>query len=475
MSPSLGLQQSLKQQLTLSPQLIQTFEILAMSSLELQQRIKTEIEQNPALEIPSERTVSIERISEQESKGRPEDDYSDSAAYDPNKYRSSIRISSSYDQDAADRNQQFLEGVLSTSETLQEYLLRQLGCLHLSEDEFELGKIIISNLDQNGFHQNSPEALVKADKRGKLFEMLPVIQSLDPPGIAAADFRESLVLQAKADNLSSQELELFTRIVYDHLNQLRLHKIKDVSKSLSIEEKEVETLYWYLKTLNPYPGLQYNTEETQYIIPDLIVRKVDGKLQLRLNTEHIPTLTIDPEFSSLETDPRDSHHKEVANYINNAIKSATQLISQIHMRSETMKKIGMELLRFQYEFFLYGHRHLKPLTYRDIAEDLSLHETTISRAVQGKYIDTDWGILPIKELFSSALQTTQPGSDGEVSKRAVMDMVKELVEHHDGAKPLSDQKIANILSERGIKIARRTISKYRKELHLDSSYERPMN
>jgi RNA polymerase sigma-54 factor len=144
------------------------------------------------------------------------------------------------------------------------------------------------------------------------------------------------------------------------------------------------------------------------------------------------------------------------------------------MRSDTMKKIGIELLRFQFEFFLNGPQYLKPLTYRHIAEKLSLHETTISRAVQGKYIDTDWGILPIKELFSSALSTTDSTEDGtkEVSKRAVMDMVREIVGQHTGPKPLSDQKIANILAQRGIKIARRTVSKYRKELHIDSSYER---
>lgn len=473
MSPSLGLQQALKQQLTLSPQLIQTFEILAMSSLELQQRIKTEIEQNPALEIPSERSVSIERITEQEQRNRPDDDFGDSAAYDPYKYRSTVRLSSSYDQEASDKNQQFLEGTLTTSETLQDYLLRQLGCLRISEIEYELGRIIISNLDHNGFHRNPPETLAKGEKRKILLATLSIVQSLDPPGIAATDFRESLVLQAKADNLSPRELAMFTRIVYEYLEQLRLNKVKEVAKDLQTSEEEVRTIYNYLKTLNPFPGLQYDTMETQYVIPDLFVKRVEGHLQLRLNTEILPTLSIDPGFTSLSTDPRDSAHEETTAYINNAVKSANQLISQIHMRSETMKKIGLELLKFQHEFFLQGPRYLKPLTYRQIAEDLSLHETTISRAVQGKYIDTDWGILPIKELFSSALQTTIPGKE-DVSKRAVMDMVKEMIEQHDGEKPLSDQKIADRLAEKGIKIARRTVSKYRKNLRIDSSYERPI-
>mgnify|MGYP001149756447 CR=1 FL=1 len=472
MSPSLGLQQTLKQQLTLSPQLIQTFEILAMSSLELQQKIKAEIEQNPALEIPNERSISLERISDQEGKGRIEDDFSDSAAYDPTRYRSGLRLSSRYDQEAADHNQQFLEGTLTRSESLQEYLLRQLGCLRLSKEQYELGQLIISNLDHNGFHRNPPESLVKDVLRRHLLKALEIIQKLDPPGIGATDFRESLVLQAQADNLDEKDLYLFTRIVSDHLEQLRLGKTKDVAKTLGISEQKVQVLYGYLKTLNPFPGLQYSNQETHYIIPDLVVRRIDDKLQLRLQTEHIPTLTIDAEFSELVTESRELPDKEATAYSNNAIKSASQLISQVQMRSETMKKIGLELLKFQYAFFLKGPRHLKPLTYRQIAEQLSLHETTISRAVQGKYIDTDWGIIPIKKLFSSALQATTDEGEQEVSKRAVMDMVKEIVETHTGPKALSDQKIADILGQKGIRIARRTVSKYRKELKIDSSYER---
>jgi len=470
MNPTLGLQQTLKQQLTLSPQLIQTFEILAMSTLELQQKVKAEIEQNPALEIPTDRNLSIERISAVENRARPEDDYSDTSVYEPS-YRSNVRLSSYYDQDSADRNQQFLEGALTRSESLQEYLLRQLGCLHISDEEQQLGTLIISNLDHYGFHKNPPEKLVKSNLRNALLRVLPIIQSLDPPGIGATDFRESLVLQAKADNLADKDLEIFTSIVYNHLEQLRLNKVREVAKELEISEETVHMLYQYLKTLNPYPGLQHSNAETQYVIPDLVARKIEGRLQLRLNSENIPTLTIDPNFSSLATDPRDKDYKETSAYINQAIKSASLLISQIQMRSNTIKKIGLELFKVQHEFFLKGPRYLKPLTYRQIAEELSLHETTISRAVQGKYIDTDWGIIPIKELFSSALQMTSPG-EKEISKRAVMELVQEIIETHTGEKPLSDQKIANMLGEQGIKIARRTVSKYRNALNIDSSYER---
>ena len=471
MNTSVGLSQSLKQQLTLSPQLIQTFEILAMSTLELQQKIRTEIEINPALEIPAESGISLERLSEQDN-STPEDDYGDSSMYDPDRYRphSDLRESSNYDQDAADRNHQFLEGALSRSETLQEHLVKQLGCLRLTDEQMELGILLISNLDQNGFHQQPPESLVKANRKEALLAMISIVQSLDPPGIAATDFRESLLLQAKSDNLGGSDFKLFSLLVNNHLEQMRQNKTKEVAKELGISQEDLETLYQYLKTLNPYPGLQYSAIETQYAIPDLIVRKIDGRLQLRISNENIPVLSIDPEFSKLSTDPRDESYRETTAYINNAVKSANLLISQIQMRSDTMKKLGLELLKFQKEFFLNGPRYLKPLTYRMIAENLSMHETTISRAVQGKYIDTDWGIMPIKKLFSSAVQTLSGGED--LSKRAVMDIMQEIIEQHTGDRPLSDQKIADILGQRGIKIARRTVSKYRQSLNIDSSYLR---
>ncbi|MFA5467745.1 MAG: RNA polymerase factor sigma-54, partial [Sphaerochaetaceae bacterium] len=466
-NPTLGLQQALKQQLTLSPQLIQTFEILAMNNIELQQKIKAEVEQNPALEIPSERTFSIERLSDREGRKTVEDDYSDSTPYVPS-YRATIRESTYFDQEAADRNQQFLEGVLTKGETLQEHLMRQLGWLRLSAKEREVGTLLISNLDKHGFHRNPPTEIIKEGEEELLERVLPLIQNMDPTGVATEDYRESLVVQAKADQLGQEDLDLFIRMVYDYLEQLRLKKIGEVAKELCVKEEQVELLYSYLKTLNPYPGLLYSDRETQYVIPDLFIRRIGGELQLRLNRENIPTLSIDSHFSTLEGDPRDKEYKKTSSYINRQIREAKQLITQIELRFSTIEKLGLELFAAQSEFFLKGPRYLKPLTYRDIAEKLSLHETTISRAVQGKYVDTDWGIIPLKELFSSAL----PKDKGEISKRAVMEIVQEIIESHTGDKPLSDQKITNILNERGIKIARRTVAKYRNELNIDPSFIR---
>ncbi len=470
MNNSLSLQQSLKQQLTLSPQLIQTFEVLAMSTVELQEKIRTEIEQNPALEIPSERNISIEQLSQRSNSGSIIDDYSDKSSYGSDRY-SNIRQSTYFDQEKSDNNQMFIESALAKGESLQDHLLTQLGCMILSEEEQQLGTLIISNLDHNGFHKNEVTSLVSPDKKEKLLKVLSIIQTLDPVGIGAADIKESLVIQAKNEGLEKEELHILSQMIYNHLELLKGHKFKEVAKKLETSERKIEMLYQYLKTLNPYPASDFDDRETQYIIPDLTVKNKDGQLTLLLNTGTIPELIIDEQFSQLGKTDHSPESKEASNYIKEAIKSASLLISSVKMRNETVKKIGLILLEEQYDFFLYGPKALKPLTYRNISTRLNLHETTISRAVMGKYIDTDWGIIPIKELFSSAL-SSKNSETGEVSKRAVKEMVGNLIKNHQGKKPLSDQKISDILQEQGIKIARRTVSKYRKELHIESSYER---
>jgi RNA polymerase sigma-54 factor len=441
-----------------------------MSTVELQEKIRTEIEQNPALEIPSEKNISIEQLSQRTNQGSIVDDYSDKSSYGSDKY-SNIRQSTYYDQEKSDNNQLFIESALARGESLQEYLLRQLGCMVLSEEERELGTLIISNLDHNGFHRNEVTSLVPPQKRHKLLHVLSIVQSLDPIGIAAADIKESLVLQAKSEGLDKEELDILTKMIYENLELLKGHKFKEVAKKIGTGEKDIELLYQYLKSLNPYPASDFDDRETQYIIPDLTVKNKEGRLTLQLNTGTIPELIIDEQFSHLGEHAPSEESKEANHYIKEAIKSATLLISSVKMRNETVQKIGLILLEEQYEFFLHGPKALKPLTYRNISTRLNLHETTISRAVMGKYIDTDWGIIPIKELFSSAL-SSKASETGEVSKRAVKEMVGNLIKNHEGKKPLSDQKISDILQEQGITIARRTVSKYRKELHIESSYER---
>ncbi len=470
MNNSLSLNQSLKQQLVLSPQLIQTLEVLAMNNIELHERIKGEIEQNPALVIPPERNLSIERLSSISSKGSVAEDLSDKSSYGSDKSMG-IRTSGTFDQAASDNNKMFLEGALTSPESLQDHLLEQLGCLSIDEEKCELAKLIISNLDHNGFHRNQVDELVPSARRKKLHEALEVVQALDPSGIAVSDVRESLVLQAKHDGLKGEDLSIFTEMVLHHLENLKSGKFRQIAKTLHSDEEQIQMLYDYLRTLTPYPASAFDSGEIQYIVPELSVKRIDNTLKLHMNTGTLPELIIDEEFTALAEEVGPDQKKETGTYIKEALRKAAQLQSSVQMRYDTIRKIGIILLEKQHSFFLEGPAKLKPLTYRDIAGEVGVHETTISRAVNGKYIDTDFGIFPMKELFSSSLQSSA-SSSGEVSKRAVKEMIDVIIRENTSGKALSDQKIANILQDRGISIARRTVNKYRKELQIDSSYER---
>lgn len=496
MDLSTGLSLAQKQQLKLSPQLIQSFELMTLPLQELQAKIQTEIESNPALEIPEGRELSFDAYANAQLKSENsnrEDDYSDSSSYGSDEFReaptpesygsasgsdyganSDYGTGGGYDDEASDRQHQFIEGALSHDETLQEHLLGQLGCTPLSPEEQRIGELIISNLDDNGFHRKNPSSLIKQSQSTMLKKMLALIQTFDPPGVCATDFRESLIIQARNDGLVGKDLAQFSSLVNDHLEQMRAGKTKEVAKALDINEEELDTLYSYLKTLTPYPGQLYSSGPDEFVIPDISVRQVDGELLFKLNDESLPALRINPEFSELgsELQGRKSEEaKEATAFIQQSIKDATNLIGQVQLRNQTLRKVGLALVKYQRDFFLYGPRFLKPLTLKVIADEVSLHETTISRISQAKWIDTDWGILPIKSLFSNAVSTTSGNTD-DLSKNAVKEIVREIIEAHEGPKALSDQKISDMLKERGISVARRTVAKYRGELNIDSSFIR---
>lgn len=488
---STGLSLAQKQQLKLSPQLIQSFELMALPLQELQAKIQTEIESNPALEIPESHELSFDVYANAQLKSENsnrEDDYSDSSSYGSDEFReerpttesysgpssSDYGMGGGYDDEASDRQHQFIEGALSHDETLQEHLLGQLGCTPLSPEEQRVGELIISNLDDNGFHRRDPSTLIKQNQSAILKKMLTLIQTFDPPGVCAADFRESLIIQARNDGLVGEDLAEFSALVNNHLEQMRAGKTKEVAKALDISEEELDTLYSYLKTLTPYPGQLYSSGPDEFVIPDISVHQVDGMLQFKLNDDTLPALRINPEFSELGAElqgKKTEEAKEATAFIQQSIKDATSLIGQVQLRNQTLQKVGLALLKFQKDFFLYGPRYLKPLTLKVIADEVSLHETTISRISQAKWIDTDWGILPIKNLFSNAVVTTTGNTD-DLSKNAVKEIIREIIEAHEGPKALSDQKLSDMLKERGISVARRTVAKYRGELNIDSSFIR---
>ncbi len=464
-SPQLSLSQ--KQQLKLSPQLLQSFELMALPLTELQQRIKTEIESNPALELPSSWEMSYENYasqSETRDDRRTDDSYSDSASYGSDR--------PGYDFEASDRRQKFMENALSGEETLQEHLMSQLGCEPLDDESYLVGEMIITNLDANGFFIEDPTVLIPEELKQHLPNILKVIHTFDPAGIATTDWRSSLLLQAQAKGMKGEELEQFTALVNDNLELMRANKQTQVAKNIGIPIDQLEMLYDFLKTLTPFPGQSFASGPEKYVIPDLSIKQDQGELVLSMNNASLPDLRINADFESLADEAgTDEQAKAAQQYIQQHIKTANDLIFQIQVRNHTLYRVAQVLLREQREFFLLGPKYIKPLTQKAVAQEIEVHETTVSRISTAKWIDTDWGVIPIKKLFSSAV-----GDEGaERSKQAVKEIIRQILEEHTGEKALSDQKISDILKEKGISVARRTVAKYRNELNIDPSFIRGTN
>lgn len=465
-SPHLSLSQ--KQQLKLSPQLLQSFELMALPLAELQQKIKSEIESNPALELPSSWDFSYERFSQQSQQkesSKVDDTYSDSSSYGSD-------YGGGYDYEASDRQQKFMENALSEEETLQEHLLSQLGCESLSEEEYTVGQILITNIDANGFFLEDPHDILTSQQAAHLQKLLKILHQFEPAGVGVKDWRESLILQATLKGLKDEDLVHFKALVNDNLELMRAGKQSQVAKNLGIDEMELDALYSFLKTLTPFPGQGFASGPQQYVIPDLSIKAEDGELVLSMNNSSLPDLRVSADFEALAQDLGNTDEaKKAQQYIQNQLKSANSLIFQIQVRNQTLYRLAQVLLVHQRDFFLFGPQYIKPLTQKEVAAQIGVHETTVSRISTAKWIDTDWGIISVKKLFSNAV-----GDEGaELSKQAAKETIRQILEEHQGQKALSDQKISDILKERGISVARRTVAKYRNELNIDPSFIRGTN
>lgn len=464
--PHLSLSQ--KQQLKLSPQLLQSFELMALPLAELQQKIKSEIESNPALELPSSWDFSYERFSQQSQQkesSKVDDTYSDSSSYGSD-------YGGGYDYEASDRQQKFMENALSEEETLQEHLLSQLGCESLSEEEYTVGQILITNIDANGFFLEDPHDILTSQQAAHLQKLLKILHQFEPAGVGVKDWRESLILQATLKGLKDEDLVHFKALVNDNLELMRAGKQSQVAKNLGIDEMELDALYSFLKTLTPFPGQGFASGPQQYVIPDLSIKAEDGELVLSMNNSSLPDLRVSADFEALAQDLGNTDEaKKAQQYIQNQLKSANSLIFQIQVRNQTLYRLAQVLLVQQRDFFLFGPQYIKPLTQKEVAAQIGVHETTVSRISTAKWIDTDWGIISVKKLFSNAV-----GDEGaELSKQAAKETIRQILEEHQGQKALSDQKISDILKERGISVARRTVAKYRNELNIDPSFIRGTN
>jgi len=465
--------QSLALQQVLSPQLQQSLLILQTPLLELRNLVQQEMETNPVLEELPEEARNGER---DEAEGSADDNFDNEfqklASLDE-EWRDYMAQSASYSSDGsrssreAQDKRQFLFDSIPVQDTLQQNLIGQLNQSVLSGSDRKAAELVIGNIDDNGFLQSTPDemALNSGIPREDFEKMLALIQGFYPPGVGARDLRECLLIQLQRQEKGNT---LEHKIVSEHMEDLGRRRFPEIARRMGVSVEDIQKAAGNIARLNPRPGQVFAAAPQNYVLPDVIVEKVDGEYQITLNNEQIPHLRISNLYKDIIASGN-TQSSEVKDYIRDKIRSGKFLIRSIHQRQQTIFNIAEQIVSRQRDFLEHGPSHLKPMIMREVADAVGVHETTVSRAVSGKYMATPQGVFDMKYFFTSGYQTATGESLSNVSvKEAILDLVK----HENGSAPLSDHEMVEILGERGIPIARRTVAKYRDELNILPSHMR---
>ena len=419
---NLAMGQNQNMSLKLAPQMRMMMHLLAMPVLELQEEIKKKLEENPALEEASSSEVLLSHLEDSFPK--------DSTPAD-------------WDEDKADRKQQFLENTLTQKESLQAHLLLQLGVQkNIDKEIIETAEILVQSLNNDGFLNISAKEAVPDAEEETLKKAVSLVQMLDPQGTCVSDYKESLAVQA---SLCDDEPDGTETVIKELLEELEKGQYKEIAAKLNKTEKEVLEIRDFIRTLNPFPGRSFTTQPDQSVIPSLTITAKDGELSVYMNDLAIPMLQVNGSFKELDESP--DADPEAKKFVHDKVQDAESFISILDMRKETLEKAAEAIIQCQRDFFLKGPKYLKPLTQREFAKIIKRNESTVSRIANSKYVQTDWGFYPFSYFFPS---------QGE----SVLEIIKEIMESNKD-KRLSDQQISDILKERGIDMARRTVSKYK--------------
>lgn len=455
------------QKLTITPMLQEAINLLQLSRLELNQLLQKEQVENPLLELEED---GSESPSPQEA-GNSEPVAEETVPEVGEERRDSLDMDwHSYLEDTSDyryfpreeKEQPSWENLATRPGTMREILLFQLKLATDDQEEAELGAYIIGNLDDDGYLRVSLEELAESAQvdLAKLEQALGKVQTLEPPGIAARDLKESLLLQLRARQQLSPLLE---RIIREKLETFREKKLEKLAQELNATPEEVKEAINILSSLDPRPGRALNFEPTQYIIPDLFVVKMENDYMVVDSDEGLPRLRLSPYYKRLLAQRKNSPERA---YIEEKMRSALWLIRSIEQRQRTMHKVAESIIKFQRGFLDHGVSGLRPLTLREVAEDIGMHESTVSRVTTNKYMHTPGGIFELKYFFQSKLSHAQ---SGVVSSLSVKEIIHKMINQENPQKPLSDKTIAENLRRQGIEIARRTVAKYREELNIEPS------
>ncbi|TVR77614.1 MAG: RNA polymerase sigma-54 factor [Chitinophagaceae bacterium] len=471
------LQQKLQQKL--SPQQIQLMKLLQIPTIHLEQRIKEELETNPALdegnEYDDEEDSTFDELSrdkeENNTDEKEEFDFSDYIDDDIPDYKTRDY---NYTNDEEDKTMP-----VTVSQSFHEHLESQVGMLNLNEQEEKIARQLIGSIDDDGYLRREIDAISDdlAFSQNVMVEeneirlVLDKIQQMDPPGVGATNLQECLQIQLEKIDREDSEFEVALRIIEDHFDSFTKKHYEKIQKSMSISESELRNALEIILKLNPKPGSAFNSagKSQQYITPDFIITNQAGELILQLNQRNSPELRINKSYREMLENfsvkkKSNKSEKDTVQFIKQKIDSAKWFIDAINQRKNTLEITMRAIMQFQYEFFISGDEtKLKPMILKNIADITKMDISTVSRVANSKYVQTEFGIFQLKYFFSESLQT----DDGEeVSTREVKKILSDLIEAENKKKPLSDQNLMELLKEKGYNIARRTVAKYREQLHI---------
>ncbi|WPC42172.1 RNA polymerase factor sigma-54 [Clostridium sp. JS66] len=438
-----------EQKLIMTQEMQLSVKLLQMSSFELQEYVEKEVQENPVLD------AKVGTSSNEEHK---EIDYKQLIKYFEFDNYSHHNYEKNDDEEVSPFN------FISEKKSLKEYLQEQIRDLNEKDYVKAVCLYIVENIDARGYLDISDKEIMEELKISKKLTdyCIEAIQSLEPDGIGAKDLKECLKIQINKKGLEDDNIY---KIVDEYLELLAENKYNVIAKHLNIDVKKAQEYGDIIKSLRPRPSSGFYTgEDVKYIVPDAQIRKIDNEYYIIMNEDVTPKLSINAMYKEIIQNEND---KNAVDYVKEKLNSAIFLIKSIQHRKSTIYRVLEKILELQRDYFEYGNKYLKPMTLKEISESLEMHESTVSRAIRDKYIYTNSGTIKIKDLFTTGLSKSSTGED--VSTKIIKDAIKDLIDKENKEKPLSDQAICDILTDKGMNISRRTVAKYREEIGIKSS------
>lgn len=482
---ALEIRQQLKmsQQLVMTPQLQQAIKLLQLSRLELVDMVQQELEENPILEETSDQSEADERLPDVDGGEEGAEAAVATADSIPEVTGASEGLNdidwqtylegyslggTAADNYEEDDDRPSYENLLTRGTSLGEHLLWQLGLSRVAPADCAIAEEIIGNLNEDGYLNASLDEIAAATAVApeEVERVLTLVQEFDPPGVAARNLRECLLIQVRQLDMAGSLAEILLR---DHIDSIESRRYPVIAKALDVPLDDVLATVRFISGLDPYPGRAYGEDDVHYIVPDIFVHRIGDEYVVTLNDEGLPNLRINSFYRNALSGGVVVDEK-AGEYIQEKMRGAVWLIKSIHQRQRTIYKVTKSIVKFQRDFFDKGIEYLKPLVLRDVAEDIEMHESTISRVTTNKYVQTPQGLYELKYFFNSSINTTEGGDP--IASESVKSRIREIVAEENPKKPYSDQKIVELLEKRGIEIARRTVTKYREMLGIGSSSER---